>query len=156
MRKDPKQLGKLSRASLPRHPPRRLGRREENTARRPLKHTKWPTSHRTPWHSHSQRETAWKASRDTHTRTPPHPTVAPTTGQEGERQSGEKKRMMSMELKREIIEKYEQGVRTSEQLGREVWPFYINNMYDSQAVGIHQVVNASQPRQYNSIKSLAK
>ena len=33
---------------------------------------------------------------------------------------------------------------TSEQLGREVWPFCINNMYDSQAKGIHQVVNASQ------------
>ena len=33
---------------------------------------------------------------------------------------------------------------TSEQLGREVWPFCVNNMYDSQAEGIHQVVNASQ------------
>ena len=61
-----------------------------------------------------------------------------------------------MELKRELIEKYEQCVRKSKQLGREVWLFYINNMYDSQAVGIHQVVNASQPRQYSSNKSLAK
>ena len=33
---------------------------------------------------------------------------------------------------------------TSEQLGREVWPFCVNNMYDSQAGGIHQVVNASK------------